>query len=98
MTYLAWVTTLVDPLAGEVHQLLEVLLSAEGLSLEACHLADGGGRVVLGLATHDGSQRRIDTEAFGIVDIVLARQAAVDRLPQQGRQGMLRILLRPGIV
>ena len=59
--------SLVDPLAGEVHQLLEVLLSAEGLGLEASHLAGGGGRVVLGLAAHDGSQRRIDTEAFGIV-------------------------------
>jgi hypothetical protein len=36
---------LVDPLAGEVHQVLEVVRGAEGLRLEARHLAGGSGWV-----------------------------------------------------
>src|SRR5262249_33639434 len=39
-----------DPLAGEVHQVLEVLLGTEGLGLEACHLAGGSGLGGLGPA------------------------------------------------
>src|SRR5262249_225035 len=37
-------------------------------------------------------------EAFGVVDIFIAGQTAVNRLPQQGRQSMLRVLPRAGVV
>src|SRR5262249_7052699 len=48
---LAVLMGLVDPLAGEVHQVLEVLLGAESLGLEAGHLTGGSRRTVLGAAT-----------------------------------------------
>ena len=82
---------LVDPLPGEVHQTLEVLLGAENLRLEAGRLTGGGRRLVLGPAAYHGSHRRIDTEAVGVVHIFIAGQTAVDRLPQQGRQSVLGV-------
>jgi hypothetical protein len=83
---------------GKVHQVLEIVRCAEGLRLEARHLAGGRRRVVLGPAAHDGSHGGTDTEAFGVVDIFIACQAAVDRLPQQRRQGVLGVLPGPGIL
>src|SRR5262249_50879316 len=49
---LAVLMGLADPLAREVHQVLEVVLGAEGLGLEAGHLAGGSRLEVLGPATH----------------------------------------------
>ena len=54
--------------------------------------------MVLGPATHDGSQRRVEPETFGVVDILVAGQSAVDRLPQQSRQGVLLVLSEAGVV
>jgi hypothetical protein len=53
---------------------------------------------VLGPATHHRSQGGIEAEALGVVHIVIACQAAVDRLPQQRRQGVLGVLPGPGIL
>jgi hypothetical protein len=54
--------------------------------------------LVLGAAAHHDSQGRIETEAFGIVDILVAGQLAVDRLAQQGRKSVLGVPPSPGIL
>lgn len=95
---LAVLMGLADPLAREVHQVLEVVIGAEGLGLEAGHLAGGSRLDVLGPATHHRPQGGIEAEALGVVHIFIACQAAVDRLPQQRRQGVLGVLPGPGIL
>ena len=83
---------LVDPLAGEVHQRAQVLAGAEGLGLEAADLAGRGGALVSGPAAHHGSHGGIDAQALGVVDILVAGQSAVDRLPEERGEAVLRVL------
>src|SRR5262249_59375587 len=54
---LAVLMSLVDPLAGEVHQVLEVLFAGVSVRFEARHLTGGSWWLVLGPATHDDSHR-----------------------------------------
>ncbi len=89
---------LVDPLAGAVHQELQVLFGAEGFGLEAGHLTGGRGLIVLGAATDHGPQCGIEAEAFGVVDILVPSQPAVDRLAEEGEQAVLRVLSGPAVV
>src|SRR5262245_28859355 len=42
--------------------------------------------------------RRIEAEAFGVVDILVAGQPAVDRLAQQGSETVPGVLPRAGVV
>jgi hypothetical protein len=95
---LAVLMGLADPLARGVHQVLEAVLGAEGLGLEAGHLAGGSRPDALGPATHHRPQGGIEAEALGVVHIFIACQAAVDRRPQQRRQGVLGVLPGPGIL
>jgi hypothetical protein len=95
---LAMLMGLADPLAGEIHQLLEVLLGGECFRLEGGHLAGGSGRLVLGAATDHGPHRRIEAVAFGVVDILVASQPAVDRLAEKGKEPVLGILPGAGVV
>jgi hypothetical protein len=89
---LAVAVGLVDPLPGQIDQVLEVALAGECFRLEARHLTGGRRRMVLGPAAHHGSHGRIEAEAFGVVDILVSGQAAVDRLTQQRCQGVLSVL------
>jgi hypothetical protein len=43
-------------------------------------------------AAHDMAHGRINTQWLGVVDILIACQAAVDRLPQQGQEAVLLVL------
>jgi hypothetical protein len=52
--------------------MLEVLLGAEGLGLEACHLTGGSYRLILGPTTAHDPHRGIEAETLGIMDIFLA--------------------------
>src|SRR6516162_2019333 len=64
-----------------------------GIEAEAFgHLTGARCGVVLGSAAHDGSHDGIEAEAFGVVDILIAGQAAVDRLAQQSCQAVLGVL------
>ena len=76
---------LVDPLAGEVHELLQVVLLAENLRLEPANLTGGSGVLVRqhSPAAHHMTHRRVDRQSLCIVDVLVARQAAVDGLPKQ---------------
>ena len=77
----------IDPLAGEVHQPVQVVAGREGLGLEAGDLAGRGRRVVPGPTAHHGAHRGIDAESLGVVEVLVPGQAAVDRLTQQGGRG-----------
>lgn len=88
---------LVDPLPRDVDQELQVLLGAEGIGLKAGHLTGRSRRLVLGAAADYDPQRGIDTEAFGIVDVFVAGQSAVEGLPQQGEDAVLGVAAGAGI-
>ena len=60
----------------------------------------GRGRLLLrlaGLATYDRPHRWISTESFRVVDILIACQAAVNRLTQQGQDAVLLVLAKSRI-
>ena len=54
--------------------------------------------LVLGAATDHGPHGGIEAEAFGVVDILVAGQSAVDRLAQEGEQAVLGVLSGAGVV
>ena len=72
--------------------MLRVSVSKRAISLVEA------GRMVLGAATDHGSHGGIEAEAFGVVDILIAGQPAVDRLTEQGEQAVLRVLSDASIV
>ena len=85
----------VDPGAGQVRERREVRLAREPLGLEAAHLAGRGRRPIDPLPAHDGAHSRIAGEPFGIVDVFIAGEAAVDRLAQQAEQPVANVLSAP---
>ena len=60
-------------------------------------LIEGTGTTIKALAVDDGSHRRVERQSLGIVDILVSGQAAIDRLPQQARQQVARILAAPQV-
>jgi hypothetical protein len=83
---------LVDPLAREVPQVLEVLLGVQFLGLEARYLTCVGCLVVLGAAADHGPQGGIEAEARGVITVLVAGQAAVDRSADEGEKAMLAVV------
>ncbi len=77
---LAVMTGAVDPQARQVHQLIQIRLGRQRLGLEAGHLASRSGHGVTGPPTDDSAQGGVDTEAFGVVEVLVAGQAPIDRL------------------
>ena len=73
----------------------EVGLGREPLGLEAAHLAGRGRRPVEPLPADDGAHRRIAGEPLGVVDVLVAGEPAVDRLPQQAEQPVADVLPAP---
>jgi hypothetical protein len=69
---LAVTVSLVDPLPGEIDQVLEVVLAGEYFRLEAGHLTGGSRCLALGPATDHSSHGGIEAEASGVVDILVA--------------------------
>src|ERR1019366_7654513 len=79
---LTMLLNLADPLRRKVHQRREVVRLGQHLGLETCHPAGLGGLLLRGPAADHLSQDRIDGESVGIVEVVVTRQATVDRLTQ----------------
>jgi hypothetical protein len=94
---LAVAVGLVDPLPGEIHQMLEVLCAGECIRLEACHLTGGGCRLILGPTPDHDPHRGIEAKTLGIIDIFIAGQTAVDRLAKESQQAVLGVLPRAGV-
>ena len=76
----------VDPRPGQLRQRSQVGLGREPAGLEAPHLAGRGREPVHSLPADDGPHGRVTGEALGVVDVLVAGEAAVDRLPQQAEQ------------
>jgi len=81
----------VYPLTGHGHERIEVVRVAQHVGLKAGHLAGGGSVPIHGPPSDDVTHDRIGPQPFGIVDILISGQAAVDRLTQQGRHRMADI-------
>jgi hypothetical protein len=54
----------------------------------------GRGLVVLGAAAHHSPQGGVEAEAFGVVDILLAGQPAIDRRAEEGEQAVAGELVK----
>jgi len=87
----------VDPVAREVGQSGEVRICRKPLRLETPHLAWRSRAGQRRLAAHDPTHRRIMTQPFGIVHVLVASETAKHRLPQQANQRMATILARARI-
>ena len=85
----------VDPGAGQVGERGEVGLGGQPLGLESTHLAGRSGGPIEPLPAHNGTHGRIAGEPFGVVDVLVAGEAAVDRLPQQAEQPVADVLAAP---
>jgi len=81
-----------DKLSVDAGQAAEVLLLGQHFGLE--RLQAGGQRraTIPNLLGPDQPERRILREPLGVVDVLIACDAAVDRLAQQVRQWELRVL------
>jgi hypothetical protein len=87
----------VDPGAGKVRERREVRLGGQPLGLEAAHLAGRRRAPIDTLPADDGAHRRVKGEALGIVDVFVAGEPAIDRLPQQAEQLVPDVPAAPGI-
>ena len=88
----------VDPLAGEVHQPLQVVRVVRvSVSNRAISLVEAA---VWSLARPPTTVRigGIDAESLGVVEVLVPGQAAVDRLPQQGGEAVLSVLAGPCVL
>ncbi len=88
---------LADQLAVDRHQPDQVLVAGEHAGLEA--LQSGGQRcaaIPVPLRA-DQAKRWVGGDAHGIVEILVARQPRVDRLPHQIRQRELGVLALPRV-
>ena len=95
---LAVLMGLVDPLPGEsIRYLRFSLVLRVSVSKRAISLVEAA-VCVLGPAADHGPQGGIEAEAFGVVDILVAGQPAVDRLAEEGEQAVLRVLSGAGVV
>jgi hypothetical protein len=73
----------------------KVLFGGEPSRLETAHLARRGRAPKSSLAADDPAHRRIMTQPFGIVDILVARKTAKHGLPQHSDESMAAVLAGP---
>jgi len=70
----------VHPFAGHRQERVEVVRVAQHVCLKTGHLARGGSVPIHGTPSDDVTHDGIDPQPFGVVDIFIACQAAVDGL------------------
>jgi hypothetical protein len=87
----------VDPGAREIGESIEVRLGGQPLGLEPAHLVARGGRPVEPLPAGDGAHGRVAGEPVGVVDVLVAGEPAIDRLPQQAEQPVAKVLAAPAL-
>ena len=87
----------VDPLAVQIGQRCPVLGRGQRLGLEPTHLRGRGSLRVNSTATYNLSHDRIEGETVGIVNILIARQPPIDRLPEQPVEPVDGVLASAGV-
>src|SRR6516162_1398894 len=73
---------LVDPPAGQISKSGKVLGPTEPLRLEAAHLARRGGSSGDRPVADHPAHRRVATQSFGVVHVLITSQPSEHRLPQ----------------
>ncbi len=86
-----------DHVAVYGHQPHEVFFTGQQLGLELMQRRGQGRTPIPPRRRSDQPKRRIGREACRVVEVFVARQAAVDRLPQEIRQPDLRIQSVAGV-
>ena len=87
----------VDTETWKLGERYEIVQGAQPLRLEASHLAGRGRQSLEAVPIDDGTHRGVDQMPVGVVDILVAGEAAVDRVPQQAGQQML-LVLSPALI
>ena len=72
-----------DQLSVQRHQPQQVLFARQHLRLEAVQRRGQGRTAIPDLLRTDQPKRRIDRNPLGVVEVLVASESAVDRLPQQ---------------
>ena len=88
----------IDPLAGQVHQPVQVLAGRERLGLEPADLAGRGGRMVSGPTADHGAHRGIDAQALSVVEVLVPGQATEEGLTQESREAVACVPAGPCVV
>jgi hypothetical protein len=86
-----------DHVAVHGHQPDEVLLASQQLGLEPMQRGGQGRTPVPSLRRADQAERRISRGTSRVIQVFVAGQAAVDRLPQEIRQRELRVQSVAGV-
>ena len=86
-----------DQLSVQRHQPQQVLFARRHLRLEAVQRRGQGRTAIPDLLRTHQPKRRIDRNPLGVVEVLVARQAAVDRLPQQISERELLVGALPGV-
>ena len=86
-----------DQFAVDAGQAAEVLLLGQHLRLERLQAGSQRPATIPSLLRTDQAERRVLREPLGVVDIFIARDAAVDGLPEQVGERQLSVLPAPRI-
>ena len=86
-----------DQLSVQCQQPQQVLFARQHLRLEAVQRRGQGRTAIPDLLRADQAKRRVSRHSDGVVDVLVARQAAVDRLPQQISERELLVCALPGV-
>jgi hypothetical protein len=82
----------IDPGPGQIGQGDEVYVAGQPCGLKAAHLTRRSGTTVQPATVHHRAHCRIMRQAIGIVDVLIAGEAAEHRLPKQASQQVAGIL------
>ena len=86
-----------DQLSVQRHQPQQVLFARQHLRLEAVQRRGQGRTAIPDLLRTDQPKRRIDRNPLGVVEVLVAGESAVNRLPQQISERELLVCALPGV-
>ena len=86
-----------DQLSVQRHQPQQILFARQHLRLEAVERRGQRRTAIPDLLRSDQPKRRVSRHSDGVVDVLVACQAAVNRLPQQISKRELLVCALPGV-
>jgi hypothetical protein len=78
----------INPMAGKISKSREVLGCRKPLRLEATHLARRSRTTLSRFAANDPAHRRITTQAFSVVYVLISRETSEQGLAKHSNQSM----------